>query len=217
MAYEVTKGFLLSVSFYRDHYQLTEYVWRLCSHPECACTGADPGFLKGGGVQHSQAPPPPLDIVRVMWSALRKIEKHNHSWTFTKGGGPTLGPMLKSLHRGPKGGGSGPPGPPPWIRHYCTCMYMYVTMYICTCIYAHSRLSAIVAEVFFIKHLYTGPEYGATGQSKTPSCQSGRLMIKQCAMIQNNLQLGGSIQHIYISKIVTVGQTITQNTQWVRP
>ena len=46
------------------------------------------------------------------------------------------------------------------------------------------------------------------GQSKTPSCQSGRLMIKQCAMIQNNLQLGGSIQHIYISKIVTVGQTI---------
>ena len=33
-------------------------------------------------------------------------------------GGPTLGPMLKSLYRGPKGGGgSGPPGPP-WI-HYC--------------------------------------------------------------------------------------------------
>ena len=71
---------------------------------------------------------------------------------------------------------------------------------------------------FFIKHLYTGPEYGATGQSKTPSCQSGRLMIKQCAMIQNNLQLGGSIQHIYISKNSyswsdhktkhTVGQTI---------
>ena len=59
--------------------------------------------------------------------------------------------------------------------------------------------------------------YGATGQSKTPSCQSGRLMIKQCAMIQNNLQLGGSIQHIYISKIGTVGQTIKQNTQWVRP
>ena len=33
--------------------------------------------------------------------------------------------------------------------------------------------------LLFIKHLYTGPEYGATGQSKTPSCQSGRLMIKQ--------------------------------------
>ena len=31
----------------------------------------------------------------------------------------------------------------------------------------------------YIKHLYTGPEYGVTGQSKTPSCQSGRLMIKQ--------------------------------------
>ena len=51
---------------------------------------------------------------------------------------------------------------------------------------------------FFIKHLYTGPEYGATSQSKTPSCQSGRLMIKQCAMIQNNLCMGGSIQHIYV-------------------
>ena len=31
-----------------------------------------------------------------------------------KKGGPVLGPMLKSLHRGPKGGGGcGPPGPPP--------------------------------------------------------------------------------------------------------
>ena len=38
------------------------------------------------------------DIVRVT-SFVRKIEKHPHSWTFTKGGGPTLGPMLKSLHR----------------------------------------------------------------------------------------------------------------------
>ena len=34
-------------------------------------------------------------------------------------GGPTLGPMLKSLHRGPKGGGIRAPWtPPPWIR-YC--------------------------------------------------------------------------------------------------
>ena len=34
-------------------------------------------------------------------------------------GGPALGPMLKSLHRGPKGGGPDPlDPPPPWIR-YC--------------------------------------------------------------------------------------------------
>ena len=49
-------------------------------------TGADPGFLKGGGVQariqdFSQAPPPPLDIVPVTSSALRIIEKHPHSCT----------------------------------------------------------------------------------------------------------------------------------------
>ena len=43
---------------------------------------------------------------------------------------------------------------------------------------------------FFIKHLYTGPEYGTTGQSKTPSCQSGRLMIKQCAMKQKQFTIG---------------------------
>ena len=54
--------------------------------------GADPGFLKGGGVH------------------LRSTSKKRG------GGGPrggaTLGPMLKSLHRGPKRGGSGPPAPP---------------------------------------------------------------------------------------------------------
>ena len=33
-----------------------------------------------------------------------------------RGGGPALGPMLKSLHRGPKGGSRTPP-PPPWIRY----------------------------------------------------------------------------------------------------
>ena len=51
--------------------------------------GADPGFLKGGGV-------------------------HFRSTSKKKGGprgGTTLGPMLKSLHHGPKGG-AGPPGPP---------------------------------------------------------------------------------------------------------
>ena len=85
--------------------------------------GADPGFLKGGGggVQariqdFSQAPP--LDIVRVTSST----GSATASWVYKqkkRGGGPTLGPMLKNLHRGPKGGGgSGPPAPPPpWIRH----------------------------------------------------------------------------------------------------
>ena len=122
--------------------------------------GADPGFLKGGGGPGADtgfftSTPPPLDSVRVTSSALRKFEKHPHSWTFTstppldiarvtsstfqgggrgdhpchthtldpplgsilglpakRGGGcPTLGPMLKSLHRGPNGGGSGPPPP----------------------------------------------------------------------------------------------------------
>ena len=42
-------------------------------------TGADTGFPEGGGI--SQAPAP-LDIV-VTSFALRKIEKHPHSWTFT--------------------------------------------------------------------------------------------------------------------------------------
>ena len=72
-------------------------------------SGADPGFLKGGGVQariqdFSQAPPPlghcPRDVIHVPRGGghLRSTSK--------KGGGPTLGPMLKSLHRGP----AGPPG-----------------------------------------------------------------------------------------------------------
>ena len=55
--------------------------------------GADPGFLKRGGVQISKT-----------------------QSTSKKGGpdgGPILGPMLNSLHRGTKGGGSRPPGPPP--------------------------------------------------------------------------------------------------------
>ena len=65
---------------------------------------------------------PPLDIVCVTSSAIRKIEKHPHSWTFTKGGGPTLGPNVKKPTLWPKRGGSGPPGPPPWIRHCHTCV-----------------------------------------------------------------------------------------------
>ena len=65
-------------------------------------------FWKGGGVQariQDFSPPPLLDIVCVTSSAIRKIEKHPHSWTFTKGGVQLWGPMLKSLHCGPKGGG----------------------------------------------------------------------------------------------------------------
>ena len=102
----------------------------------------------GGGVKTFTSTPPPLDIVRVTSSTLRKIEKHPHSWTFTstplldiarvtsptfqggpwirhcilglqaKKGGPTLGPMLKSLHRGPKGGGGVRTPPPPRIRYW---------------------------------------------------------------------------------------------------
>ena len=66
--------------------------------------GADTGFPEGGGDIHKH--PPPLDIVRVTSSALRKIEKHPHSWTFTstpldiarvtsstfQGGGGVIGP-----------------------------------------------------------------------------------------------------------------------------
>ena len=109
--------------------------------------GADPGFLKRGGgsrrgyrIFHKH--PPPLDIVRVTSSDLRKFEKHPHSWTFTstpppwtlsawrhppseklkntptlghsqKGGVQLWGPMLKSLHCGPKGGVRTPWTPPP--------------------------------------------------------------------------------------------------------
>ena len=55
-------------------------------------SGADPGFLKGG-------------------VHLRSTRKKGGGGPR---GGPTLGLMLKSLHRGPKGGGgAGPPGPPP--------------------------------------------------------------------------------------------------------
>ena len=51
-------------------------------------SGADPGFFKRGGVH--------------LRCAL-------HLRGVCPGGGPTLGPMLKSLHRGPKRGGSGSP------------------------------------------------------------------------------------------------------------
>ena len=91
-------------------------------------------FWKGGvqaRIQDFSQAPPPLDIVRVTSSDLRKFEKHPHSWTFTKGGGPTLGPMLKSLHRGPKGGGPDPLDPPPWIRHWLVyLLYSYELVHV---------------------------------------------------------------------------------------
>ena len=47
-------------------------------------TGADTVFPEGrGGEDIPQQTHPPLDIVCVTSSALRKIEKHPHSWTFT--------------------------------------------------------------------------------------------------------------------------------------
>ena len=53
-------------------------------------TGADTGFPEGG---ISQAPPPPLDIVRVTSSALQKIEKHPP---------PTIAAAQKKDRRCPK-------------------------------------------------------------------------------------------------------------------
>ena len=116
-------------------------------------SGADPGFLKGGGPGtdtrfFTSTPPPwtlsawrhptsenlkntplldihkhpPLDIVRVTSSDLRKFEKHPHSWTFTKGGGSNFGPNVKKPTSWPKRGGPDPlDPPPPWIRH---CLYI---------------------------------------------------------------------------------------------
>ena len=53
-----------------------------------------PGFLKGGGAR--------LGLPAKGGGA---------------DGGPILGPMLKNLHRGTKGGGPDPLDPPPRIRH----------------------------------------------------------------------------------------------------
>ena len=53
----------------------------------CHNSGADPGFLKGGGVQ------------------IRSTSKKGGA-----DGGPILGPILKSLHRGTKGGSGGDRG-----------------------------------------------------------------------------------------------------------
>ena len=61
---------------------------------------------RGGGWRHSQAPPPPLGIVRVTSSTLRKIEKHPHSWTFTSTPPWTL-PVWRHPHS--RGGGGDRP------------------------------------------------------------------------------------------------------------
>ena len=48
-----------------------------------------------------------------------------------KYGGPALGPMLKSLHSGPRGGGGVPPqGPPPGSAIYCITLYAPYNLYV---------------------------------------------------------------------------------------
>ena len=58
---------------------------------------------------HSQGPPPlghcPRDVIHIPHTHPGSATGiHLRSTSKTGGGGPTLGPMLKSLHRGPKGG-----------------------------------------------------------------------------------------------------------------
>ena len=76
-------------------------------------TGADrpTGFPEGGGGgredvhKHTH----PLNIVRVTSSALQKIEKHPHSWTFTSTPPPLdIARMTSSTFRGGGGGVIGP-------------------------------------------------------------------------------------------------------------
>ena len=69
-------------------------------------------FEKHPTLGHSQAPPP-LDIVRVTSSDLRKIWKTPPLLDIHKRGGSNFGPNVKKPTSWPKRGGSGPPGPPP--------------------------------------------------------------------------------------------------------
>ena len=64
-------------------------------------------FLKGvgWGVGVVKHPPPPLGIVRVTSSALQKIEKHTHSWTFTSTPPLDIARVTSSTFQG--GGGTG--------------------------------------------------------------------------------------------------------------
>ena len=73
-------------------------------------TGADTGFPQGGDFTST---PPPLDIVCVTSFALRKIEKHPHSWTFTSTP-PPLGHCPRDVIR-PPGNWKTPPS------HHCCC------------------------------------------------------------------------------------------------
>ena len=97
------------------------------------------GFPERGGEDIPQAHTP-LDIICVTSSALRKIEKHPHSWTFTsthplghclcdvihipRGGGGdrsrsrTLCNRLSVSGQVQGGGGGDHPCHPPWIRHW---------------------------------------------------------------------------------------------------
>ena len=66
-------------------------------------------FWKGGGSRRGyrifHKHPPPLDIVRVTSSALRKFEKHPHSWTFTSTHPLDIARVTSSTFQG--GGGAG--------------------------------------------------------------------------------------------------------------
>ena len=73
-------------------------------------TGADTGFPEGGGLKTFTSTPPPLDIVCVTSSALRKIEKHPHSWTFT-----STPPWTLSAWRHPPSGELKNTPPPPLL------------------------------------------------------------------------------------------------------
>ena len=77
-------------------------------------------IFEGGGGEDIHKHTHPLDIVRVTSSALRKIEKHSHSWTFTNTHPPpwTLAasrhPPSEKLKNTPTLGHSqAPPSPPP--------------------------------------------------------------------------------------------------------
>ena len=112
------------------------------------CRGGSRIFERGGGSRRGYRifhKHPPLDIARVTSSALRKIENHPHSWTFTstpvththpgsatgghlrytnkKGGskrGSNFGPNVKKPTSWPKRGGPDPLDPPPPRIRHCT-------------------------------------------------------------------------------------------------
>ena len=63
-------------------------------------------FLRGGGGREDvHKHTHPLNIVRVTSSALQKIEKHPHSWTFTSTPPPWTLPVWRHPHSAGGGGG----------------------------------------------------------------------------------------------------------------